>query len=55
MLLYQLLIIFSELINIDYLTRNFEKINYIPNNVDVWIYKKSKGKKIENSVYAKYL
>ena len=41
--------------NIDYLTRNFEKINYIPNNVDVWIYKKSKGKKIENSVYAKYL
>ena len=26
--------------NIDYLTRNFEKINYIPNNVDVWIYKK---------------
>jgi len=33
--------------NIDYLTHDFEKTNYIPNNVDVWKYKKSNGKKLK--------
>ena len=34
--------------NIDYLTRNFEKISYIPNHVDIWKYKKPKYKSYKN-------